>query len=854
MSEIFQNEADVSQLKENKIIFSNTEFINTQITFDGVNNYIFIQPGSVFDNVKIQISGSNNFLYISRSARISLDITVFNNSVIYIGSENYYNGPLSIFCAEESNIFIGSNSLFSTNVYIVTSDGHLLYSLNRGFRLNQAEDIYIGNQVWICDDVKISKGAEIYSNVVIGTKSFAGTGICYSNSVYAGSPVRKVRSNICWRGNCTYAYQAPDFDKWCIIRQPSFRVPEHGVSFDFIRQRFNELKGNHTKLLDYLNSPEFQKQSADLYADGRTADLSSVKRIYALNTAQWKKLFNNRFINSAALSVSEQTDGFILPPKCLSKQKGNYAGGVADASKKLIAGFRRHHARQYYYSCESSYSFDPVSCVSVNETVIFGGILVNHFGHFMLEGFSRLWYLINHPALIYRYRVAFGVINGVASWFNAFLELAGIPAQRVLFVDKVTRFSKIIIPDESIMSWDYIHPEYFIPYEKMISEARKKHAGREAFPKIYLSKSSYSAGCRCIGEEYFENFYRTKGFKVIYPEKRSIGEMIYLMSCAKEVVTTMGTLSHYFLFAGEGTRCVALTRTHDDTLYPQALINTVKNLDWYIVDVSQNFFYAIRVAGISLLGITQSWKDFVRDRYDEEITGETDSRYIFEYLKSFYQMYKDPAMFKNINSMGMTDVFKRLGMLFFGESFSYEDKAVKTDYQINADCCKYRLDLLKAHPDLADVIDSRAVLKYSGHISGIGDSPFVIENAELGSPSKGNQIEGLIIDFASGQADLRLKYAVLSSNNRWTAMMDAGSFAGTRGRSQPVTGIQACLYSPDDARTESSGVRAGKLTYALEYRIFSSGVWSCWAVNGEKLVSPDNRPIFAIQMRLISNL
>ena len=47
---------------------------------------------------------------------------------------------------------------------------------------------------------------------------------------------------------------------------------------------------------------------------------------------------------------------------------------------------------------------------------------------------------------------------------------------------------------------------------------------------------------------------------------------------------------------------------------------------------------------------------------------------------------------------------------------------------------------------------------------------------------------------------------------------------------------------------------AGKLTYALEYRIFSSGIWFRWAVNGENLVSPDNRPVFGIQMRLISNL
>lgn len=578
-----------------------------------------------------------------------------------------------------------------------------------------------------------------------------------------------------------------------------------------------------------------------------------------MNAQQWTRLFQNNFINRSPLGVKEICNGYILPTICLNKRQGFYAGGVVDSKMEHVASFKRHRSRKYHYCCEESYNFNPDSAETCNESVIFGGFLVNHFGHFMLEAFSRLWYIVNHPSSPYKYKIVFCTINGISSWYRNFLELAGIPLDRVVFIDKITNFQKIIIPDESIMSWDYIHFEFFLPYEYMISNARKICNGHEKYSKIYLSKSSYSAGCKCVGEEYFEKFFRNKGFKILYPETLSITEMVYLVSNAKEIVTTLGTLSHYFLFANELCKVVTLTRTHDDTLYPQALINTVKNLNYYVVDVSLNFFFAIRVAGVSLLGITDSWRDFVKDYYGEIVTDETDSKYVFEYLKSFYQMYKTPEQFKFINKKGIADVFKRVGKLFFNEEFSSKEESVvaNIDYANSAEYYKYQLSLVKANNMIAKYIDSRVCLKYAGHFSGEGDSMFVIENSVLGSTVQNNHIEGILIDFVKPTSSLDLKYGVrYGSTGQWSDLVNSGVFCGTKGKAIPVTGIRLILSSLKEKNEDCQHpVTSDGLKYLLQYRIFdSTRVWSEWANNGDKLCSSDNKDIFAVQIRLISDL
>jgi hypothetical protein len=88
-----------------------------------------------------------------------------------------------------------------------------------------------------------------------------------------------------------------------------------------------------------------------------------------------------------------------------------------------------------------------------------------------------------------------------------------------------------------------------------------------------------------------------------------------------------------------------------------------------------------------------------------------------------------------------------------------------------------------SEPDLPDLDQIRIL----GHVAGIGD---VIVGADewIAGPSAPSRIEGLSIEW-SQRSGLELRYAVKSGANQTGQMVQAGEFAGTRGRAMPLTGL-----------------------------------------------------------------
>lgn len=67
-----------------------------------------------------------------------------------------------------------------------------------GNRINPAEDIEIGNHVWIGHRVLIQKGVRIPNNTVIGTGAIVTKKFDETNTILAGVPSKVVKHNINW--------------------------------------------------------------------------------------------------------------------------------------------------------------------------------------------------------------------------------------------------------------------------------------------------------------------------------------------------------------------------------------------------------------------------------------------------------------------------------------------------------------------------------------------------------------------------------------------------------------------------------------------------------------------------------
>jgi hypothetical protein len=80
--------------------------------------------------------------------------------------------------------------------------------------------------------------------------------------------------------------------------------------------------------------------------------------------------------------------------------------------------------------------------------------------------------------------------------------------------------------------------------------------------------------------------------------------------------------------------------------------------------------------------------------------------------------------------------------------------------------------------------------KLLAHVAGIGDV-VVGPNAWIGGPAAPSRIEGLALEWPGKPADLDIRYAVQLANAQAGSarMVSFGTFAGTRGRALPLTGV-----------------------------------------------------------------
>jgi hypothetical protein len=132
-------------------------------------------------------------------------------------------------------------------------------------------------------------------------------------------------------------------------------------------------------------------------------------------------------------------------------------------------------------------------------------------------------------------------------------------------------------------------------------------------------------------------------------------------------------------------------------------------------------------------------------------------------------------------------------------------------------------------------------IKVLGHLAGVGDVR-VACNEWLGGPSAPSRIEGIAIEIPDLPSSVRIRYAVRKGGARpaATPMIDAGAFAGTRGRAVPLLG----------ATFEISGAGAPQYDIAAEALFLGSPVMR---VSGQQVVvtGPTGRePLVGLRIRI----
>lgn len=164
----------------------------------GKQNAIFVGSSTAAERLRLKIYGDNNVIFIGAHCRVGGDIEVKGSgNVIYIGAFTTISSITVNQTGDGGAFVIGDHCMLSSRIQVGNTDGHSIFDLSSGQRINLDKDVYIADKVWIARDVSISKGARINSGVVVGQKAHV-SGELHANCVYAGVPARKLRENITW--------------------------------------------------------------------------------------------------------------------------------------------------------------------------------------------------------------------------------------------------------------------------------------------------------------------------------------------------------------------------------------------------------------------------------------------------------------------------------------------------------------------------------------------------------------------------------------------------------------------------------------------------------------------------------
>lgn len=550
-------------------------------------------------------------------------------------------------------------------------------------------------------------------------------------------------------------------------------------------------------------------------------DTDSQKRLYVKNYETWKWCFSQHSFSSKELKVREVPGGIILPIRSIASPCLDplYEGGVTDSEGNFVAGsIRVNEKNPGFMAAIRGYSVKAEELQHIQEEVIYGGVAISFFGHFMAENMARLWYVLQRNDL--QKKIVFITTGGWQAYMSTFLELLGIDLERLIILDKPTKFLSVTVPDESVHTWGWFYTKEYPQIYQTIREgvAASKHK------KIYLTHSAYKSGITCCNEKYFEDFFANKGFFVVSPEKYSLQEQIGLMKGAEEVACMISTLSHMILFARPHTKLIMLTRTDNEVLFAQGLINEVSQADWYLIDASLNFLYGERTYGVVLLGPTEYWRKFVKDHYGEDNVPDMSSDAVLSYMREWCRFYASGDNIRILASMDIASHFRRMYEVLIGEEcprLSREDyvDGLKQNLTSKENYNK-ALAALAGNPVLVvyeiTTEKYRSACCYNGQICGTGDS----------------LIKDIRISFTDEKT--ACVYRFYYKGQGWTNYMKSGS---VHGEGTFIYGLEIALVSPCNS------------LYELNFRIHVKSGWSPWLSSGQGAAQEDS-PLDAIQIVL----
>lgn len=181
-------------------ITSATEFTtNITVKFRGQNNRVLVDPEANIGRLDLVFDCDNGTLIIGPSQKkgSNFNIRVGEDATVRIGRDVTTTGRCLISAVEGVTVSLGDDVMIASGNQIRADDGHAIFDVKSGKRVNPAKDITVGNHVWIGAQAALLAGAKIGDGSVIGFGNLVNRKIP-NNVIAVGDPAKVVRKNIAW--------------------------------------------------------------------------------------------------------------------------------------------------------------------------------------------------------------------------------------------------------------------------------------------------------------------------------------------------------------------------------------------------------------------------------------------------------------------------------------------------------------------------------------------------------------------------------------------------------------------------------------------------------------------------------
>ena len=206
------------------------------------------------------------------------------------------------------------------------------------------------------------------------------------------------------------------------------------------------------------------------------------------------------------LKVIEVDHGVVLPripPE--NKEKYNWMGkgGVVEKNGGYVDLSGIRHINQDAFVFGGKYDLNENDISYRDEEVVYIGPLFNHWGHFIYEFITRLWYFLEYK----QYKLVY------CGWgfepqklhgsYQRFFELLGIEQNQLEDIRTPIRYRKIIVPEQCYLRRKY----YTEKYRELLDTVASHIEVNNLMPsdKVYFSRQTISKTFSGWQREYGES-------------------------------------------------------------------------------------------------------------------------------------------------------------------------------------------------------------------------------------------------------------------------------------------------------------------------------------------------------------